>query len=109
MFLVSVCRTGIVGSTVELRHLRYFVAVAEAENILRGTIRVSRSAQSDASDPRPEKAVSLGEEPPTQPSEGQRDQRTKHDNPHSRMHNHRSMCLDRRHALHGGRISDPNG
>src|SRR5882762_7281827 len=35
MFLVSICRTGIVGSTVELRHLRYFVAVAEAENVLR--------------------------------------------------------------------------
>src|SRR4029078_4752694 len=35
MFLVSVCRRGIVGSTVELRHLRYFVAVAEAENVLR--------------------------------------------------------------------------
>jgi hypothetical protein len=35
MFVVSVCRAGIVGSTVELRHLRYFVAVAEAENVLR--------------------------------------------------------------------------
>jgi LysR family transcriptional regulator, benzoate and cis,cis-muconate-responsive activator of ben and cat genes len=35
MFLVSICRLGIVGSRVELRHLRYFVAVAEAENVLR--------------------------------------------------------------------------
>src|SRR5437660_1135011 len=35
MFLVSICRRGIVGVTVELRHLRYFVAVAEAENVLR--------------------------------------------------------------------------
>src|SRR6266478_1108849 len=35
MFLVSICRRGIVGVIVELRHLRYFVAVAEAENVLR--------------------------------------------------------------------------
>src|SRR6202007_1271626 len=34
MFLVYLCRAGIVGSTVELRHLRYFVAVAEAEKLL---------------------------------------------------------------------------
>src|SRR5246127_1853087 len=35
MFLVSICRLGILGVTMELRHLRYFVAVAEAENVLR--------------------------------------------------------------------------
>src|SRR5256885_16571534 len=35
MFLVSICRRGIVGSTVDLRHLRYFVGGAEAENVLR--------------------------------------------------------------------------
>src|SRR6478609_1270085 len=34
MFLVSICRAGIVGSTMELRHLRYFIAVAETENVL---------------------------------------------------------------------------
>src|SRR6267154_4941211 len=39
MFLVSICRRGIVGVTVELRHLRYFVAVAEAENVLRAAIQ----------------------------------------------------------------------
>src|SRR5439155_11502473 len=39
MFLVYLCRAGIVGSTVELRHLRYFVAVAEAENVLRAAIQ----------------------------------------------------------------------
>src|ERR1700756_1165618 len=39
MFLVLVCRRGIVGSAVELRHLRYFVAVAEAENVLRAATR----------------------------------------------------------------------
>src|ERR1700746_3282337 len=33
MFLVSICRAGILGPAVELRHLRYFVAVAEAESI----------------------------------------------------------------------------
>lgn len=35
MRLVSICRLGIVGSRVELRHLRYFVAVAETQNVLR--------------------------------------------------------------------------
>src|SRR5438128_7571690 len=39
MFLVSICRRGIVGVTVELRHLRHFVAVAEAENVLRAAIQ----------------------------------------------------------------------
>jgi len=33
MFLVSICRRGILGPAVELRHLRYFVAVAETENV----------------------------------------------------------------------------
>src|SRR6476661_2999283 len=49
MFLVYLCRLGIVGSTVELRHLRYFVAVAEAENVLRAAtqkLHVSQPAVS---------------------------------------------------------------
>jgi LysR family transcriptional regulator, benzoate and cis,cis-muconate-responsive activator of ben and cat genes len=49
MFLVLVCRAGIVRSTVELRHLRYFVAVAEAENVLRAAtqkLHVSQPAVS---------------------------------------------------------------
>ena len=35
MFLVSICRLGILEPAVELRHLRYFVAVAEMENVSR--------------------------------------------------------------------------
>src|SRR6478609_9405587 len=35
MFLVSICRLGILKLAVELRHLRYFVAVAEMENVSR--------------------------------------------------------------------------
>src|SRR5438874_9726634 len=49
MFLVSICRRGIVRVTVELRHLRYFVAVAEAENVLRAAtqkLHVSQPAVS---------------------------------------------------------------
>src|SRR6476659_4660512 len=39
MFLVLVCPASIVELRVELRHLRYFVAVAEAENVLRAATR----------------------------------------------------------------------
>src|ERR1700730_17124210 len=49
MFLVYLCRVGIVGSTVELRHLRYFVAVAETQNVLRAAtqkLHVSQPAVS---------------------------------------------------------------
>src|SRR5438270_9936410 len=40
MFLVSICRLGILGPAVELRHWRYFVAVAEAENLSRAALKL---------------------------------------------------------------------
>jgi LysR family transcriptional regulator, benzoate and cis,cis-muconate-responsive activator of ben and cat genes len=49
MFLVFLCSKRIVHSPVELRHLRYFVAVAEAENVLRAStqkLHVSQPAVS---------------------------------------------------------------
>src|SRR6476620_8722630 len=40
MFLVSICRLGILEPDVELRHLRYFVAAAEAENLSRAALKL---------------------------------------------------------------------
>src|SRR4029077_10206809 len=40
MFLVSICRAGILGPAVELRHLRYFVAAAETENVSRAALKL---------------------------------------------------------------------
>src|SRR6185369_11733486 len=43
MFLVSICRRGILEPAVELRHLRYFVAVAEMENVSRAALKLHLS------------------------------------------------------------------
>jgi LysR family transcriptional regulator, benzoate and cis,cis-muconate-responsive activator of ben and cat genes len=40
MFLVSICRRGILKPAVELRHLRYFVAVAEMENVSKAALKL---------------------------------------------------------------------
>src|ERR1700751_1305506 len=43
MFLVSLCPLGILKPAVELRHLRYFVAVAETENVSRAALKLHLS------------------------------------------------------------------
>src|SRR5882724_4901605 len=40
MFLVSICRLGILEPAVELRHLRCFGAVAEMENVSRAALKL---------------------------------------------------------------------
>src|SRR5215467_1165617 len=45
MFLASACLAGIHSKPVELRHLRYFVAVAEMENVSRAASEKLHVAQ----------------------------------------------------------------
>src|SRR5262252_727110 len=45
MFLASACLAGIHSKRVELRHLRYFVAVAEMENVSRAATETLHVAQ----------------------------------------------------------------
>src|SRR5262245_66039207 len=45
MFLASACLAGIHSKPVELRHLRYFVAVAEMENVSRAATQKLHVAQ----------------------------------------------------------------
>src|SRR6476469_10762743 len=45
MFLASGCLAGILSRAVELRHLRYFVAVAEMENVSRAATQKLHVAQ----------------------------------------------------------------
>jgi len=45
MFLASACPAGVLSSAVELRHLRYFVAVAKMENVSRAATEKLHVAQ----------------------------------------------------------------